>query len=50
MNINAVIRELKSRNYDGWLLIEHDTTDVDATSTAREKRLYLENALKIESE
>jgi sugar phosphate isomerase/epimerase len=36
MNINAVIRELKS-HYDGWLLIEQDTTNVDATSTAREK-------------
>ena len=36
MNINAVIRELRS-HYDGWLLIEQDTTNVDATSTAREK-------------
>jgi inosose dehydratase len=50
VNINAVIRALKSRNYDGWLVIEQDTTNVDPTRTARENRLYLENVLKFESE
>jgi hypothetical protein len=50
VNISAVIRGLKSRNYDGWLVIEQDTTNVDPTSTARENRLYLENVLKVESE
>jgi inosose dehydratase len=50
VNINAVIHALKSRNYDGWLLIEQDTTNVHPASTARKNWLYLENVLKIESE
>jgi inosose dehydratase len=45
-NIPAVVRTLKSANYNGWLVIEQDTTDVDPTGTARENRLYLERLLQ----
>ena len=45
-NIPAVIRALKSANYNGWLVVEQDTTDGDPTRTAQENRLYLEKLLR----
>jgi hypothetical protein len=32
-------------DYDGWLVIEQDTTPVDPTETARKNREYLEGLL-----
>jgi hypothetical protein len=32
-------------DYDGWLVIEQDTTPVDPTETARKNREYLESLL-----
>ena len=49
VNIPAVIRALKSHHYDGWLVIEQDTTDLEPTTIARENRLYLEKLLQSES-
>ncbi len=48
VNIPAVIRVLKSHRYDGWLVIEQDTTPLDPTAIARENRLYLERFLQSE--
>jgi inosose dehydratase len=48
VNIPAVIRALKSHRYDGWLVIEQDTTPLDPTMIARENRLYLERLLHSE--
>jgi inosose dehydratase len=45
VNIAAVIQALKSHHYDGWLVVEQDTTDLDPTTIARENRLYLEKLL-----
>jgi inosose dehydratase len=49
VNIPAVILALKSHRYDGWLVIEQDTTPQDPTVIARENRLYLERLLQSES-
>jgi inosose dehydratase len=48
VNIPAVIRTLKSHRYDGWLVIEQDTTPLDPTVIARQNRLYLERLLQSE--
>ena len=49
VNIPAVIRALKSHRYDGWLVIEQDTTPLNPTEVARENRLYLERLLQSET-
>ena len=42
VNIPAVIRALKDHRYEGWLVVEQDTTPLNPTTIARENRLYLE--------
>jgi inosose dehydratase len=49
VNIPAVIRALKDHRYDGWLVVEQDTTPLNPTTIARENRLYLEALLKSEN-
>jgi inosose dehydratase len=49
VNIPAVIRALKDHRYDGWLVIEQDTTPFNPTTVAGENRVYLEALLKSES-
>jgi len=46
VNIPAVIIALKDHRYDGWLVIEQDTTSLNPTTIARDNRLYLEALLK----
>jgi inosose dehydratase len=41
-----VIKALRENGYDGWLVVEQDTTPVSPTATARENRLYLERLLE----
>jgi inosose dehydratase len=41
-----VIEALSANGYDGWLVIEQDTTPVDPTENARKNRLYLERVLE----
>ena len=48
VNIPAVIQALKGHRYDGWLVIEQDTTPLNPTEVARENRLYLEKLLQAE--
>src|ERR1700704_4036648 len=48
VDIPAVIRTLNSHRYDGWLVIEQDTTPLDPTVIARQNRLYLERLLQSE--
>jgi inosose dehydratase len=48
VNIPAVIRALKDHRYDGWLVVEQDTTPLNPTTVAKENRLYLETLLKSE--
>jgi inosose dehydratase len=43
--IPDVIEKLRLADYDGWLVIEQDTTPVDPTETARKNREYLERLL-----
>jgi inosose dehydratase len=43
--IPDVIEKLRLADYDGWLVIEQDTTPVDPTETARKNREYLEGLL-----
>jgi inosose dehydratase len=43
--IPEVVEELRLADYDGWLVIEQDTTPVDPTETARKNREYLEGLL-----
>ncbi len=40
--IPDVIRALEDHNYDGWLVVEQDTTPSDPTEVARQNRIYLE--------
>jgi inosose dehydratase len=49
VNIPAVIRALRSHRYEGWLVIEQDTTPEDPTAIGRKNRLYLEGLLQSES-
>jgi inosose dehydratase len=37
-----VIRALVDHQYDGWLVVEQDTTPSDPTQVARQNRIYLE--------
>ena len=41
-----VIEALNANGYDGWLVIEQDTTPADPTENARQNRLYLERVLE----
>ncbi|HZC35621.1 MAG TPA: sugar phosphate isomerase/epimerase [Chthoniobacterales bacterium] len=43
--IPDVIEKLQLADYDGWLVIEQDTTPTDPTETARKNREYLEHLL-----
>lgn len=43
--IPDVIEKLRLADYDGWLVIEQDTTPLDPTETARKNREYLEGLL-----
>jgi inosose dehydratase len=43
--IPEVIEKLRLADYDGWLIIEQDTTPGDPTETARTNREYLERLL-----
>jgi inosose dehydratase len=43
--IPEVIEKLRLADYDGWLVIEQDTTPADPTETARKNREYLEGLL-----
>jgi inosose dehydratase len=40
-----VLRALKANGYEGWLVIEQDTTPLDPTENARQNRIYLEKLL-----
>ena len=45
-DIPAVVQALKEHGYDGWLVVEQDTTSEDPTDVARENREYLETVLR----
>ncbi len=40
------ILQLKAAGFEGWVVIEQDTTPTDPTKTARENRLWLQSLLK----
>ncbi len=40
-----VIAALKANGYEGWLVVEQDTTPLDPTENARQNRIYLEKLL-----
>jgi inosose dehydratase len=46
VNIAAVTRALTDFGYDGWLVVEQDTTPGDPTRVARENRRYLEGLIR----
>ena len=50
VNIPAVVRALKDHRYDGWLVVEQDTTPDNPTTIANENRLYLEALLKSQNQ
>jgi inosose dehydratase len=43
--IPRLVESLRSHGYEGWLVIEQDTTPVDPTDTARQNREYLARLL-----
>ena len=45
VDIPAVVRALRAHGYDGWLVVEQDTTPAHPTEVARENRRYLETLL-----
>jgi inosose dehydratase len=49
VNIPAVIQALRRHRYEGWLVIEQDTTPENPTAIAQKNRLYLEGLLESES-
>ncbi len=50
VNIPAVVRALKDHRYDGWLVVEQDTTPDNPPTIANENRLYLEALLKSQNQ
>jgi inosose dehydratase len=46
VNIPAVVQALKDYGYDGWVVVEQDTTPGEPTQVARENRIYLEGLLR----
>jgi inosose dehydratase len=46
VNIPAVIRALTDSGYDGWVVVEQDTTPGDPTRVAGENRRYLEGLVR----
>ena len=40
--IPEVIQALEDHRYDGWLVVEQDTTPADPTEVAKQNRMYLE--------
>ena len=50
VNIPAVVQALKSDRYDGWLVVEQDTTPLNPTTIATINRLYLEKLLTAETQ
>jgi inosose dehydratase len=43
--VPEVVRKLKQAGYEGWVVIEQDTTPLDPTKNAEMNRIYLENLL-----
>ena len=41
-----VIQALRDHHYEGWLVVEQDTTPQDPTEIAKQNRIYLERLLK----
>ena len=48
VDIPAVVSSLQDHRYDGWLVVEQDTTPENPTEIARENRVYLEKLLQSE--
>jgi inosose dehydratase len=46
VNIPSVIRALTAAGYEGWFVLEQDTTPDDPTEIAKENRVYLEGLLR----
>jgi len=44
--VPEVLNALKQSGYDGWLVIEQDTTPLDPTENARKNRIHVERLLK----
>jgi inosose dehydratase len=42
VRIPNLIRALEDHQYDGWLIVEQDTTPADPTEIARQNRVYLD--------
>jgi inosose dehydratase len=43
--VSEVLQALKTARYDGWLVVEQDTTPSDPTETAKRNRQHLESLL-----
>ena len=50
VDIPAVVRALHDHRYDGWLVVEQDTTPLNPTTIAMENRVYLETLLNREKQ
>jgi inosose dehydratase len=46
VNIPSVIKALTASGYDGWVVVEQDTTPGDPTKVTHENRVYLEGLLR----
>ena len=46
VSIPSVIKALAASGYDGWVVLEQDTTPDHPTNVARENRVYLESLLQ----
>ena len=44
-HVPAIVRDLRCAGYDGWVIVEQDTTSIDPTETAERNRRYLERLL-----
>lgn len=45
VDLPAIVRALQARSYDGWVVLEQDTTPDDPKDVAKANRLYLEGLL-----
>jgi inosose dehydratase len=48
VDIPAVVSALNDHRYDGWLVVEQDTTPLNPTTIAMQNRVYLQTLLNRE--
>ncbi len=49
VDIPAILRSLQTSSFDGWIVVEQDTCDGDATASAAQNLIYLRHCVAVAS-